>query len=200
MPSNIVRYSPDVMCKHRADQNGHHSAVLWFTGLSGSGKSTLAYAVEESLRKRGFQTFVLDGDNVRNGLCSDLAFSAKDRTENIRRIGEVARLFMEAGMIVLISLISPYRTDREKVRKKISNNFIEIYCNASIEVCEARDIKGIYKKARTGEIAEFTGITSPYQAPNNPELNLNTGIEPIQECVHKIMQEISSRKILIEGK
>ncbi len=171
--------------------------VLWFTGLSGSGKSTLAHAVEEALHKRCFQTFVLDGDNVRHGLCDDLGFSVKDRQENIRRVGEVAKLFMDAGVIVLVSLISPYSKDRDIIRNKIGNNFIEIFCNASIEICEERDIKGIYKKARAGEIAKFTGVTSPYQAPLNPELNLNTGIEPLQDCTQKIVQEILNRNILM---
>jgi adenylylsulfate kinase len=205
MPSNIVLHYPTIKRKHRKAKNRHRSMVLWFTGLlvywftglSGSGKSTLAHAVEEALHKRCFQTFVLDGDNVRHGLCDDLGFSVKDRQENIRRVGEVAKLFMDAGVIVLVSLISPYRIDRDIVRNKIGSNFIEIYCNASIEICEARDIKGIYKKARAGEIAKFTGVTAPYQAPLNPELNLNTGIEPLQDCTQKVVQEILNRNILI---
>lgn len=197
MPSNVVLHDPTIKRKQREAKNRHRSAVLWFTGLSGSGKSTLAYAVEEALHKRCFQTFVLDGDNVRHGLCDDLGFSVKDRQENIRRVGEVAKLFMDAGLIVLVSLISPYRIDRDLVRNKIGSNFIEIYCNASIEICETRDIKGIYKKARAGEIANFTGVTSPYQAPLNPELNLNTGIEPLQDCTQKVVQEILNRNILM---
>ncbi len=137
-------------------------------GLSGSGKSTLAHAVEETLHQQGCHTFVLDGDNVRHGLCGDLGFSSKDREENIRRIGEMAKLFMEAGVIVLTAFISPYRADRERVRGIVEHgDFIEIYCDASIEVCEARDVKGMYKKARAGLIPEFTGISSPYEVPKN---------------------------------
>ena len=197
MPSNIVLHYQTIKRKHRKAKNRHRSMVLWFTGLSGSGKSTLAHAVEEALHKRCFQTFVLDGDNVRHGLCDDLGFSVKDRQENIRRVGEVAKLFMDAGVIVLVALISPYRIDRDSIRNKIGNNFIEIFCNASIEICEERDIKGIYKKARAGEIAKFTGVTAPYQAPLNPELNLNTGIEPLQDCTQKVVQEILNRNILM---
>lgn len=197
MPPNIVLHYPTIKRKHREAKNRHRSAVLWFTGLSGSGKSSLAYAVEEALHKRCLQTFVLDGDNIRHGLCDDLGFSVKDRQENIRRVGEVAKLFMNAGVIVLVALISPYRIDRDIIRNKIGSNFIEIYCNASIEICEARDIKGIYKKARAGEIAKFTGVTAPYQAPLNPELNLNTGIEPLQDCTQKVLQEILNRNILM---
>lgn len=197
MSSNILLHKPTIKRKHREAKNRHRSAVLWFTGLSGSGKSTLAYAVEEALHKRGLQTFVLDGDSVRHGLCDDLGFSPKDRQENIRRVGEVAKLLMDAGVIVLVALISPYRIDRDSVRNKIGTNFIEVYCNASIEICEARDIKGIYKKARAGEIAQFTGVTSPYQAPLNPELTLNTGIEPLQDCIQKVVQEIINRHILM---
>lgn len=197
MSSNILFHNPTIKRKHREAKNKHRSAVIWFTGLSGSGKSTLAYAVEEALHKRCLQTFVLDGDNIRHGLCSDLGFSPKDRQENIRRVGEVAKLLIDAGVIVLVALISPYRIDRDSIRKKVGSNFIEVYCNASIEICEARDIKGIYKKARAGEIAQFTGVTSPYQAPLNPEINLNTGIETLQDCTQKVVQEILNRHIIM---
>ncbi|MDH4329612.1 MAG: adenylyl-sulfate kinase, partial [Nitrospira sp.] len=155
--ANVVWHHATVTRARRETQNGHRSAVLWFTGLSGSGKSTLAHAVEERLHQRGCRSFVLDGDNVRHGLCGDLGFSAQARQENIRRIGEMAKLFMEAGVIVLTAFISPYRADRERVRGMVEQgDFIEIYCDAPIEVCEARDVKGMYKKARAGQIAEFT--------------------------------------------
>lgn len=178
-------------------QNGHRGAIVWFTGLSGSGKSTLAHAVEETLHQQGCRTFVLDGDNVRHGLCSDLGFSSKDRVENIRRIGEMAKLFMEAGVIVLTAFISPYRADRERVRGMVEHgDFIEIYCNAPIEVCEARDVKGMYKKARAGQIAEFTGISSPYEAPQNPELSVDTGNADIDACVQQVIGEMVQRGLI----
>ena len=191
---NIVWHHATVTRARREAQNGHRGAIVWFTGLSGSGKSTLAHAVEEILHQQGCHTFVLDGDNVRHGLCGDLGFSAQDRQENIRRIGEIAKLFMEAGIIVLTAFISPYRADRERVRGMVEHgDFIEIYCNASIEVCEDRDIKGIYKKARTGQIAEFTGISSPYEAPENPELVLNTGGSGLDDCVRQVICEMVQR-------
>jgi len=192
--TNVVWHHATVTRARREAQNGHRGAIIWFTGLSGSGKSTLAHVVEESLHQRGCRTFVLDGDNVRHGLCGDLGFSAQDRQENIRRIGEVAKLFMEAGVIVLTAFISPYRADRERVRGMVEHgDFIEIYCDASIEVCEARDVKGIYKKARAGQIVEFTGISSPYEAPENPELILNTGRSELEACVQQVIGELGQR-------
>lgn len=192
--TNTVWHHATVTRARREAQNGHRGAIVWFTGLSGSGKSTLAHAVEEILHQQGCHTFVLDGDNVRHGLCGDLGFSAQDRQENIRRIGEVAKLFMEAGMIVLTAFISPYRADRARVRGMVEHgDFIEIYCDASIEVCEARDVKGIYKKARTGQIAEFTGISSPYEAPENPELTVNTGGSALDDCVRQVIGEMVQR-------
>jgi len=191
---NIVWHHATVTRARREVQNGHRGAIIWFTGLSGSGKSTLAHAVEETLHQQGCHTFVLDGDNVRHGLCGDLGFSAQDRQENIRRIGEVAKLFMEAGVIVLTAFISPYCADRERVRGMVEHgDFIEIYCDASIEVCEARDVKGIYKKARAGQIAEFTGISSPYEAPENPELTVNTGGSELDDCVRQVIGEMVQR-------
>ena len=191
--SNVAWHHATVTPKRREAQNGHAGAVIWFTGLSGSGKSTLAHAVEEALHQQGCRTFVLDGDNVRHGLCGDLGFSAKDRQENIRRIGEMAKLFMEAGIIVLTAFISPYSADRNRVRGMVGQNgFIEIYCEASVEICETRDVKGLYKKARSGEIADFTGISSPYEAPDMPELSLNTGILSLEDCVQLVLQEISN--------
>jgi adenylylsulfate kinase len=192
--TNVVWHHATVTRARREAQNGHRGAIIWFTGLSGSGKSTLAHLVEESLHQRGCRTFVLDGDNVRHGLCGDLGFSAQDRQENIRRIGEVAKLFMEAGVIVFTAFISPYRADRERVRGMVEHgDFIEIYCDASIEVCEARDVKGMYKKARAGQIVEFTGISSPYEAPENPELILNTGRSELEACVQQVIGELGQR-------
>lgn len=194
--TNVVWHHAGVTRAHREAQNGHRGAIVWFTGLSGSGKSTLAHAVEEFLHRHGCRTFVLDGDNVRHGLCGDLGFSPKDRQENIRRVGEVAKLFMEAGVIVLIAFISPFRADRERVRSMVERgSFIEIYCNAPIEICESRDIKGIYKKARAGEIAEFTGISSPYEAPENPELTVNTDVVELDACVQQVIKELTDRGV-----
>ncbi len=195
--SNTVWHHATVTRVRREVQNGHRGAILWFTGLSGSGKSTLAHAVEERLHQMGCRTFVLDGDNVRNGLCGDLGFSPKDRVENIRRVGEVAKLFLETGVIVLTAFISPYRADREHIRGMVEyGDFIEIYCDSSIEVCESRDTKGLYKKARAGQIPEFTGISSPYEAPESPELTANTGVNELNECVGQIIAEITKRAIV----
>ena len=192
--TNVVWHHATVTRARREAQNGHRGAIVWFTGLSGSGKSTLAHAVEEYLHQRGCRTFVLDGDNVRHGLCGDLGFSTHDRQENIRRIGEVAKLFMEAGVIVLTAFISPYYTDRERVRGMVEDgNFIEIYCDAPVEICEARDVKGMYKKARAGLIPEFTGISSPYEAPKTPELILKTGRTELETCVQQVIGEITRR-------
>jgi adenylylsulfate kinase len=189
--NNVVWHNATVTRARREAQNNHRGAIIWFTGLSGSGKSTLAHALEEALYQKGCRTFVLDGDNVRHGLCGDLGFSEKDRQENIRRIGEMAKLFMEAGVIVLTAFISPYRADRNRVRSMVnSTDFIEVYCDASIEVCETRDVKGLYKKARAGEISEFTGISSPYEKPETPELVLNTGAESLNVCVQEVMNKI----------
>jgi len=194
--TNIIWHHATVNRVRREAQNGHRGAIIWFTGLSGSGKSTLAHAVEESLHKCGCRTIVLDGDNVRHGLCSDLGFSVKDRQENIRRIGEVAKLFIEAGVIVLTAFISPYHVDRGRVRGQVERgDFVEIYCNASIEICKTRDIKGLYKKALSGEISEFTGISSPYQVPEKPELTVNTGTVPLDVCVQQVIGEITNRGI-----
>lgn len=195
--TNTVWHHATVTRARREAQNGHRGAIIWFTGLSGAGKSTLAHAVEEELHQRGCRTFVLDGDNVRHGLCGDLGFSAKDRVENIRRIGEVAKLFMEAGVIVLTAFISPFRSDRERVRGMVEHSdFIEIFCNSPIEICESRDVKGIYKKARAGQIADFTGISSPYEFPEKPELNVNTGEKELNACVQQVIDEMMQRSII----
>lgn len=195
--ANTVWHHASVTRTRREAQNGHRGAIIWFTGLSGAGKSTLAHAVEEELYQRGCRTFVLDGDNVRHGLCGDLGFSAKDRIENIRRIGEIAKLFMEAGMIVMTAFISPFRADRERVRGMVGHgDFIEIYCDSPIEVCEQRDVKGIYRKARAGQIADFTGISSPYEIPENPELAVSTGTAKLDACVKQVIDEMMQRGII----
>ncbi|MBI5006875.1 MAG: adenylyl-sulfate kinase [Nitrosomonadales bacterium] len=193
---NVVWHHATVTRARREQQNGHRGAILWFTGLSGAGKSTLAHEVEEQLHQMGCHTFVLDGDNVRHGLCGDLGFSAEDRVENIRRIGEVAKLFMEAGVIVLTAFISPFRADRDKVRAMVQpGEFVEIYCQCSIELCEERDVKGLYKKARAGEIKHFTGISSPYEAPDKPELAVDTS-RPLDACVQQVLAELARGKII----
>jgi adenylylsulfate kinase len=193
---NVVQHPASVTRARREAQNRHRGVIVWFTGLSGAGKSTLAYSVEEVLHRHGCRTFVLDGDNVRHGLCSDLGFSADDRHENIRRIGEMAKLFMEAGVIVLTAFISPYRADRAYARGLVGyGDFIEVYCNAPIEICEARDTKGLYRKARLGQIAEFTGISSPYEAPQHPEITVNSGTEELDVCVQQVIDEIANRGI-----
>lgn len=175
----------------RERRNAHKGQIVWLTGLSGAGKSTLASRVEEVLFQSGCRTYLLDGDNVRHGLCSDLGFSAKDRQENIRRIGETARLFMDAGIIVLTAFISPFRADRELVRALVQpGDFIEVYCNATLHVCENRDPKGLYKKARRGDIPEFTGISSPYEAPLKPEIEVFTGRENLDVCVAQVIDHL----------
>lgn len=195
--TNIVWHNATVNRKHREEQNNHRSAVLWFTGLSGAGKSTVAHAVEDELHKMGCRTFVLDGDNVRHGLCKDLGFSIEDRTENIRRVGEVAKLFTEAGVIVLTAFISPLRSDRARVRDILNpGDFLEIYCAASLEVCEQRDPKGLYKKARAGAIPEFTGITSPYEAPENAELTVHTGDQTLEQSVASVLGMLRQRGVI----
>lgn len=177
--------------------NGHKSVIIWFTGLSGAGKSTIAHALEDRLHKNKVRTFVLDGDNVRHGLCKDLGFSDKDRTENIRRIGEVSLLMMETGVIVLTAFISPFKKDRQIVRELAAKGeFIEVYCNASLDVCESRDVKGIYKKARAGEILDFTGISSPYEEPINPEIVLDTSNKTLENCVEHIIAYLNERQII----
>ena len=177
---------------------GHKGIVLWFTGLSGSGKSTLANALNESLHKRGLSTFILDGDNIRHGLCKDLGFSDEDREENIRRIGEVANLFMNAGIITITAFVSPFKNDREKVKNIIGpQDFIEVYCAASLNVCESRDTKGLYKKARKGEIKDFTGISSPYEPPSDPNIVVDTGSLDIKNSVQKIIDYLIQINLLI---
>ena len=194
---NTIYHNATVTRQRREKLNNHKSVVIWFTGLSGSGKSTLAHSVEEELHKLACRTFVLDGDNVRHGLSSNLTFSDDDRKENIRRIGETAKLMMEAGVIAITAFISPFREDRDNVRGLLSqDDFIEIYCNASLEVCESRDVKGLYKRARAGEIKNYTGIDSPYEEPTNPELVVNTGDELLEESVTKVIEYLILKKII----
>jgi adenylylsulfate kinase len=195
--SNVVWHRATVTRARREAQNGHRGAIIWFTGLSGSGKSTLAHAVEEFLYLKGCRTFVLDGDNVRHGLCGDLGFSPEDRVENIRRVGEMAKLFMEAGIIVLTAFISPYRADRDRVRDMVAEgDFIEIFCDSSIQVCEGRDVKGLYKKARSGEIENFTGISSSYEVPESPDLHLNTDGESLGKCVLAVLKQLTQYRVI----
>ena len=195
--NNTVWHHATVNRELRNQQNRHKSIILWFTGLSGSGKSTIAHAVEEQLFKQGFRTFVLDGDNVRHGLSSNLGFSEEDRKENIRRVGETAKLMLEAGIITLTAFISPYRQDRERVKIMMPpGDFIEIYCEATIETCERRDVKGYYKKARAGIIKNYTGIDSPYEIPDNPELTLNTDNQTLEESVQAVLALLKQKVIL----
>ena len=194
---NTIYHNATVTQERRNQLNGHKSVVIWFTGLSGSGKSTLAHSVEEELHNLGCRTFVLDGDNVRHGLSSNLTFSDSDRKENIRRIGEVAKLMVEAGVIAITAFISPFEKDRNLVKEIFpQGDFIEIYCNASLEICESRDVKGLYKRARTGEIKNYTGIDSPYEAPSNPELIIDTESESLEESVVKVIDFLKSKEII----
>ena len=194
---NTIWREPTIYRKDREGMNSHKSTIIWFTGLSGSGKSSLAHTLEDVLHKHKIRTYVLDGDNIRQGLCKDLGFSGIDRTENIRRIGEVSKLMMEAGSIVLVAFISPFRSDRKIVRELVdAGDFIEVYCDSPLDICESRDVKGLYKKARSGEISEFTGISSPYEAPDNPELILDTTKLSINECVDKLISYIEENKIV----
>lgn len=195
--SNTVWHHATVTRARREQLNGHRGVLVWFTGLSGSGKSTLAHAVEERLHQAGCRTFVLDGDNVRHGLCADLGFSDVARKENIRRVGEAAKLFVETGVIVLTAFISPFEADRERVRKLAGDgDFIEIYCRCPVEVCERRDVKGLYKRARAGEIAHFTGISSPYEPPRTPELELETSVMTLDESVDAVLALLQARKVI----
>jgi adenylylsulfate kinase len=183
--------------ERREDRNLHKGVILWFTGLPSAGKSTLAHFVEEQLYGLGCRTMVLDGDNVRHGLCSDLGFSNKDRTENIRRIGEISKLFIDAGVITLTAFISPIQADRERARNLVAKeDFIEIYCQCSLEICEQRDVKGLYRLAREGKIEHFTGISSPYEPPYNPELVIDTEQSSIEDSGRAVLEFMFERKII----
>ncbi|MCH8847267.1 MAG: adenylyl-sulfate kinase [Proteobacteria bacterium] len=193
---NTRWHEPTIKREHREKLNEHKGKILWFTGLSGAGKSTLAHALEEQLHDYGARTYVLDGDNVRKGLCKDLGFSEQDRVENIRRIGEMSRIMMDAGLIVMTAFISPFRRDRRIVRELVeTGDFIEIFCDAPLDVCESRDVKGLYEKARAGEIPEFTGISSPYETPENPELIVESGNSTVEECVDEIINFLKEKEI-----
>jgi adenylylsulfate kinase len=195
--TNIAWHHTSVDRAARAQQRGHRSAILWFTGLSGSGKSTLANALNQVLFERGLGCYVLDGDNIRHGLCKDLGFSDADREENIRRIGEVSKLFLDAGIVVLTAFVSPFRADRRRARALVeAGDFIEIHCAADLEVCEERDPKGLYAKARAGEIKEFTGISSPYEEPEAPELKVDTGNQTLEQCVEQVLAYLSQHGVV----
>ena len=185
--TNITSVTHRVPAQSRWKKHGHSGGVLWFTGLSGSGKSTLAMALEDALFAKDYEVFTLDGDNLRHGLNANLGFSAEDRSENIRRAGEVAALFASSGIIVLAAFISPYARDRDQVRQIVGDNFHEVYLDPGLDTCEARDPKGLYKKARAGEIPDFTGISAPYEAPINPELRIDTHKQVIDESIDQLI-------------
>lgn len=195
--TNITWHESIISREDRERKNGHKGVVIWFTGLSASGKSTLAHAVEKSLYDLGCNTYVLDGDNIRHGLNKDLGFSPEDREENIRRIGEVAGLFAQAGTIAMTAFISPYRSDRDKARAIAGDGrFIEVFVKCDLAICEERDPKGLYKKARAGEVPEFTGISAPYEEPLNPELVIDTGVDDVDTCAAAVLAFLRSRSII----
>jgi adenylyl-sulfate kinase len=195
--TNIVWHTHNVSKDNRATQKNQKPVILWFTGLSGSGKSTVANALEQRLFELGQHTYLLDGDNVRHGLNKDLGFTDADRVENIRRIGEVAKLFVDAGLIVMTAFISPFRSDRDMVRSLVpGGEFIEIFVDTPLEVCEQRDPKGLYKKARAGQIKNFTGLDSPYEAPATPELTLKTAEESLEQSVSNVVKLLQERGLL----
>jgi adenylylsulfate kinase len=195
--TNIVWHQGAVTREDRERLNGHKGCTVWLTGLSGSGKSTIAVDLEKRLLERGVRAFILDGDNVRHGLNKNLGFSPEDRTENIRRIGEVAKLFTSAGLVALTAFISPYRADRDQVRAIMSpGDFVEVYVQCPIDVCETRDVKGLYKKARAGEIKEFTGISAPYEAPEQAELTIDTSALSVEQSAQRILDYLAAQGLL----
>jgi len=194
MKENIIPHSYQISRKDRQTSNNHNSFLMWFTGLSGSGKSTIANVVEQELHKQGIKTYTLDGDNIRKGINNDLTFAPEDRTENIRRIAEIANLMIDAGLIVLAAFVSPYKKDRENIRSIVKDvNFVEIFINTSVEECERRDVKGLYKKARAGEIKNMTGISAPYEAPESPDIEIKTEKETIEQAVQRIVDYINPK-------
>ncbi len=194
MKENIIKHNYSISREDRRKNNDQNSFLIWFTGLSGSGKSTIANALEYRLYQNGYKTYALDGDNIRKGINNDLNFSPEDRTENIRRIAEVANLIVDSGIIVLAAFVSPYKKDREKIANTVgTDNFVEVFVNTSLEECEKRDVKGLYKKARAGEIKDFTGINAPYEAPENPDIEIITDNITIEESVEKIYKLIQTK-------
>lgn len=194
MSSNTVKHNYKISKNQREAQHGHKACLIWFTGLSGSGKSTLADLVEVDLHNKGFSTYILDGDNIRQGINKDLSFAPQDRSENIRRIAEISNLMLEAGVLTLATFVSPYIKDRLLVKQIVGpDNFIEIYVNTSIEECERRDVKGLYKKARKGEIKDMTGISSPYEVPKNPDFEVVTDGKSIGHNVHSILKFLNQK-------
>ena len=198
MADNVVWHDHKITRAERSVNKNQKPCLLWFTGLSGSGKSTIANALDVALHTRGYHTFLLDGDNVRHGLCSDLGFSDNDREENIRRVGEVCKLFADAGLIVMSAFISPFTSDRRMVRKLFpAGEFIEVFMDTPLATCEERDPKGLYRKARSGEIKHFTGIDSPYEIPSHPELRLDTSTLSVKECVDTLIAYLLERQMII---
>lgn len=195
--SNVTWHDTEITKRDREKRNGHKGIVIWLTGLSGCGKSTIATGLQKELFKRNCNVYILDGDNIRHGLNGDLGFSPEDREENIRRIGEVAKLFADAGIIAITSFISPYRKDRDCNRALLkAGEFIEVYVKAPLEICEQRDPKGLYQKAREGVIAEFTGISAPYEEPLKPELALETDKLSVDESVQTVLEYLFRKKII----
>jgi adenylylsulfate kinase len=195
--TNIVWHQGAVTRDDRTQLNGHRGCTVWLTGLSGSGKSTIAVDLEKRLLERGVRTYILDGDNIRHGLNKNLGFSPEDRTENIRRIGEVAKLFTDSGLVAVTAFISPYRADRDQVRALMpAGDFVEVFVDCPVEVCEQRDVKGLYKKARAGEIKEFTGISAPYEAPDKPELTINTAGQSVEESAKQIVAHLERHGVI----
>ncbi|MBE9490617.1 MAG: adenylyl-sulfate kinase [Bacteroidetes bacterium] len=194
MQEHIIPHQFNITQEHRSKLKGHHAFLLWFTGLSGSGKSTIANAVENALHLKGIHTYTLDGDNVRKGLNNNLSFSPEDRTENIRRIAEVANLMIDAGLVVLAAFVSPYKKDREMIKNTVKGvSFVEIFVDTSVEECERRDVKGLYAKARKGLIKDFTGVNAPYEAPENPDVQIDTTQVSVTESVEIILKKIEPK-------
>lgn len=196
MAKNIYPHEGKIKRTDRERLLGQRGATLWFTGLSGAGKSTLAVATEEALYEQGYLTYILDGDNIRSGINANLGFSPEDRTENIRRIAEIAKLFRDTGVINLSAFISPYREDRALARHLADGDFIEVYVDAPLDTCEERDPKGLYQKARAGEIREFTGVSAPYEAPEQPEIHVRTDSQSVEECVEQILHYLKAHGFL----
>ena len=194
MKENIIPHTYQISSEDRRKRNKHNSFLLWFTGLSGSGKSTIANVVEQELYKQGIATYTLDGDNIRKGINNDLTFSPNDRTENIRRIAEISNLMIDAGLVVLAAFVSPYKKDRDNIKSIVKDcNFVEIFINTSVEECERRDVKGLYKKARAGEIKNMTGISAPYEAPEHPDVEIKTENETVEQAVQRIIEYIKPK-------